>query len=255
MTLDILISTFGQRMPDIETLLLPPDEGVHYYICHQNAPSGNVDAEFLKRGDVTYIVTDTIGVAKSRNILIKSATADIVYFCDDDVRLRDDIYSFLVDKHQRFSDNVILFSIKDEYGNFRKKYPSEVVKKTKMNILSVGTIEISIKNKNIPEFPEDMGAGSTLPIGDEAVFLSKVLAAKGTIIFFPDTIAFHPMESTGMVPDAKSVIARGVTLKRVFGVLAPFLAIAFFIRRRALFKIPQGFFQSIKLLMKGVLKG
>lgn len=255
MTLDILISTFGQRMPHIATILLPEEIGVHYYICHQNVPSNTAMPDFINRNDVTYIASDTIGVAKSRNILIKRATADIIYFCDDDVRLREDIYTLLVNQHQKFSDNVILFSIKDDNGSFRKNYPREIIKKTRMNILSVGTIEISIKNKKVPEFPEDMGAGSNLPIGDEAVFLSRVLADKGTILFFPETIAFHPMESTGLVPDARSVIARGVTLKRVFGIMAPFLAIVFFIKRRSLFKIPQGFIHSVRLLMKGVIEG
>nr|WP_024965023.1 glycosyltransferase family A protein [Pantoea sp. IMH] len=255
MTLDILISTFGKRLPAIENIILPKNDAVHYYICHQNPSLIDNKLDFLNREDVTYIASETIGVTKSRNILIKRATADIVYFCDDDVLLRDDIYNLLVSQHQKFSDDVILFSIKDEYGRFRKKYPNGVTKKNKMSILSVGTIEISMKNRRVPEFPEDMGAGSTYPIGDEAVFLAKVLAAKGTIVFVPETIAFHPMDSTGMVPDAKSIIARGITLKRVYGNLAPFLAIIFFIRRRNLFKIPQGYIESMKLLIKGVVQG
>ncbi|WP_151994387.1 glycosyltransferase family 2 protein [Buttiauxella massiliensis] len=255
MKLDILISTFGERIYNIDNILLPYRKYVHYYICHQGDIELNSDIAFIKRNDVTYIRSHEVGVTRSRNVLIKMSQGDLIYFCDDDITLNPDIYNLIVGKHKEYGGSVVLFNITDEHGVLRKKYPKVVTNKNRFNILSVGTIEISMKNKNVPLFPEDMGAGTCLPIGDEAVFLSKVLLARGGITYTPHTIASHPLESTGVISTANSVIARGVTLKRIFGNKAYFFALIFFIRRSKLFKIPEGYFKGLVLLFKGVWCG
>lgn len=256
--IDVLISTFGQRIAQLDNILKPEKDNVRYIICHQNFELFPPTKTLLERADVKYIRSSSIGVTKSRNILLKVADGDIIYFCDDDVTLSDDFDKKLIEYHSLFDDNVILFNIKDEFGEFRKRYSSVTLKKNRFSILSVGTIEISLKNEAVvPLFPEDIGAGTSLPIGDEAIFLSKLLDISKSIRYVPYTIAVHPKESTGLAVTFNSVYSRGVTLRRVYGLgLALPLGLVFFIRRRGLFSVDGGgAFKAGIVFLKGILRG
>lgn len=210
----------------------------------------------LNRTDVIYIRSTSNGVTKSRNILLDKSDADLIYFCDDDVVLSENFDEIIINSHKKYSDDVILFNIRDENGELRKKYPNEIVKKTRFNILSVGTIEISLKNSPLlPKFPEDMGAGTSLPVGDEAVFLSTFIKKGKSIRYIPNTIAIHPRESTGLEVTNGSIYSRGVALNRIYGIYAFLVAIFFLLRRRSLLKTDRGVLQGGILFFKGVLLG
>ncbi|WP_072091822.1 glycosyltransferase family 2 protein [Trabulsiella odontotermitis] len=256
LSIDVLISTYGPRVSQLFNVLHDIKENVRYVICHQNFESYPPDEALLNRPDVIYIKSDTRGVTKSRNILIKNSSADIIYFCDDDVTLSDSFDKILRAAHSEYSDDAILFNIRDEFGEYRKDYPREVLNKTRFNIMSVGTIEISIKGNHDPIFfPEDIGAGTELPIGDEAIYLSQFLNKKRTIRYVPHTIAIHPRESTGQEVSKVSIYSRGVALKRVFGRLSYPLALLFLFRRKNLFKTKEGILSAMVTFFSGVYRG
>lgn len=255
--INVLISTFGQRIAQVDNVLQPEKENVRYIICHQNFETLAPSKTLLERADVKYIPSSSIGVTKSRNILLKVADGDVIYFCDDDITLSDDFDLKLIEYHSFYTDDVILFNIKDEFGEFRKRYSTVTSNKNRFNILSVGTIEISLKNKAVtPLFPEDIGAGTNLPIGDEAIFLSKLLDAGNSIRYVPYTIAMHPKESTGLAVTFNSIYSRGVTLRRVYGLILSLpLGLVFFTRRRSLFAVEGGAFKAGIVFLKGILRG
>lgn len=255
-SIDVLVSTFGSRVNQLSYVLHDTKPNVRYIICHQNHTLYPASQTLLNRSDVIYIKSDTVGVTKSRNILLDLATADIIYFCDDDVVLVNNFDELLCRYHEKFSDDVILFSIKDQEGRYRKNYPTTSLKKTRKNILSVGTIEISLKrNLSLPRFPEDIGAGTSLPVGDEAIFLSHFINQRKSIRFVPETIAIHPYESTGFVASKASIYSRGVTLKRVFGFSSYLLAFLFFFRRKKLFALEEGTLTALNIFLRGVFNG
>lgn len=255
-TIDVLVSTYGSRIYQLSNVLHDIKPNIRYIVCHQNHNLHPAPHALIDRSDVVYIKSDTVGVTKSRNILLDSASSDIIYFCDDDVILVDKFDELLRKYHQKFSDDVILFSIKDSEGRFRKNYPTKSLIKTRKNILSVGTIEISLKrNVSLPRFPEDIGAGTPLPVGDEAIFLSNFLNQGKSIRFVPETIAIHPYESTGFVASKASIYSRGVTLKRVFGLSSYLLALLFFFRRKKLFTLEEGTLTALSVFMRGVFNG
>lgn len=240
----ILISTYGDRVNDLMSVILPFDERVRYFVAHQGCTHDS-DISFLtKRNDVEYFKLNSIGVTKSRNFLLQQATlqecGDIFYFCDDDVRLNPNLANILIESHHSNSSAVITFAIEDETGKVRKKFPSVdcVVERNRFNILSVGTIEISLKRAFVQNifFPEDMGAGSKIPIGDEAVFLSKVLDNNLKISFVPKVIASHPSDSSGVSVSESTIYSRGVTIRNVFKWYGFFLLFPFFLSRIKLFK-------------------
>lgn len=84
MTLDVLISTFSDRI----TKLSLPDkkEGVRYIIVHQKFRTVRIlPNDILKRSDVKYIQTETVGLTRSRNIALMSSDADLKLIADDDI--------------------------------------------------------------------------------------------------------------------------------------------------------------------------
>lgn len=257
LNIDVLISTCGDRVYNLNSLIHSYKDNVRYIICHQNFESYPPAESLVGRIDVKYIPSCTLGVTKSRNILLQESEGDIVYFCDDDIILSHDFELALFDSHSKYLDEVILFNIKDEFGNLRKNYPCDTVKKNRFSILSVGTIEISLKKSAVsPLFPEDIGAGTDLPVGDEAIFLSKLLRKGFSIRYFPYTIGLHPKESTGLNVTRKSIYSRGVTLRRVYGFFMSLpLAVVFLVRRRQLFKIKEGCIKATLIFLNGVFRG
>ncbi len=242
--ISILISTYGDRINNLKNVILPFDERVFYFVAHQGCTS-NCDITFLThRNDVEYFQLNCIGVTKSRNFLLQQASrkefGDIFYFCDDDVRLNKNLSNILLESHKHNSSAVITFAIEDETGKVRKKFPSvdRVVERNRFNILSVGTIEISLKRAYAHKlfFPEDMGAGSLIPIGDEAVFLSRALDNNLKISFVPQVIASHPYDSSGVIVSQSTIYSRGVTIRKVFKWYGFFLLFPFFLSRIRLFK-------------------
>jgi glycosyltransferase involved in cell wall biosynthesis len=241
-TIDVLVSTFGERIHNLENILLQQQDNVHYLIGHQGESSSL--PQCLGRSDVTYYKVVGFGVTKSRNKLIDNSSADIVYFCDDDVKLSCDIFNVLLETHLEDTSDVITYCISDEFGKLRKPYSSVKCNRTFKNILSIGTIEISVKRKSIGSirFPEDMGAGSLIPCGDEAVFLADFLKEEKKIVFYPYVVAEHEKESSGVDISKEVIFSRGVTIRRVFGIKGILILIPFFIVRQKLFGLKSQFF-------------
>ncbi|CAH6987907.1 Glycosyl transferase, group 2 family protein [Vibrio chagasii] len=255
-TIDILVSTYGDRLSAFVSNIPPEIEGVRYLIGHQNHPLSKLDTSAVCRSDITYYSLDSIGVTKSRNYLLERSKSDIVYFCDDDISLVDGFETILRKSHNNYSSSVITFPISTEYGTMRKKFPSQNKFRNRFSILSVGTIEISIKGEvaSLSLFPEDMGAGAQFPIGDEAVFLSKFIDMNRKIYFMNEVICSHPEDSSGAQLTINSAYSRGLTLRRVFPLFSFVLALPFFFFRMKLFLIEGSYMNGFKAFLKGLFK-
>ncbi|WP_028834555.1 MULTISPECIES: glycosyltransferase family 2 protein [unclassified Pseudoalteromonas] len=245
-TIDVLISTYGERFKQIQAVLLPYNANVRYLIGHQGEGDSSL---FASRKDVEIIYMNSIGVTKSRNELLQHTEADIIYFCDDDVKLNDNFYNILVDNHLKYSESVLTFKISNEFGCERKLFSKNSKILGLTSILSIGTIEISIKNHCRKfRFDEDMGAGTRTPLGDEAVYLSKLLKAGNKIRFVPEFICSHPDDSSGQNISHATIRSRALCLKRVFGIYSILVFPIFYIKNYKLFK-GDTFFQSVKFFI------
>jgi len=252
--LDVLISTHGNRIKNLPNVIKEKRENVFYLIAHQNHSKCNLPIEFEHREDIQYYKIDSIGVTKSRNFLINKSKSEICYFCDDDVVLYDDFNDKVFKAHTNDKSKVITFITTDKSGVQRKNFPKTLCKRNYFNILSIGTIEISFKNSiDKVEFDTDMGAGSLIPCGDEAVYISKYLKQGHDVSFHPVCIAQHDLVSSGGNIEAASVKARGVTLRRTFGSRGVIFVIPFFIFRRKLFSNKSSFIHNFIIFFKGFL--
>jgi glycosyltransferase involved in cell wall biosynthesis len=234
------VSTYGNRVNDLSAVIKEPRRNVRYLIGHQGSKVTSKPKFLEGRDDIEFFSLDSVGVTQSRNYLLERANADICYFCDDDIQLVDNFDELLREVHLMDSSEIITLRVDDESGFPRKKAPSSS-KRGWLNILAVGTIEISLKRMYLGDirFCEYMGAGSNIPIGDEAVFLSEFLREGYSISYQNKCIASHPKESSGSSPTISSIYARGVTIRKVYGfIIGLFLVPCFILLRRNLISHP-----------------
>lgn len=261
MKLCVLISSYGDRLLNFMEIIPDECESVKYIIGHQGYKSAHFKTQLDKliknRKDILYYSLDTIGVTKSRNFLIEKATSELIYFCDDDVELESNFADIIIRAHHSDLVSVITFKVNNEKGEGRKKFSKmENTRFTRgwFSILSVGTIEVTVKRDSIGNirFPVDMGAGTKNPIGDEAVFLSSFLKKGEKISYHPTAICRHPEESSGCENTKAMAYSRGLTLRRVFSygsfIIAPF----FFLRRKQLFKVGGSYWKGFVAFLSGI---
>lgn len=258
--LTVLISSYGNRLIQFLEKFPEQNEKTIYLIAHQNYQITNIDIinNLIKdRTDITYYPIDSIGVTKSRNYLLEKCSDGVIWFCDDDIIFNDNFQNTILDAHENDSSSIITFIVNDEFGNPRKTPLSDkIITRTKLSILSVGTIEITMKRSHLNSirFSEDMGAGSSIPIGDEAVFLSNCIEKKHKISFHPEVICSHPIESSGNINSQLSNYSRGITIRRVYKLTFPIVSILFMLRRAKLLKLNNSYMKGFYFFLKGIVK-
>ena len=253
-SLTIAISTYSTRVIDIGSFILPQNARVNYMIIHQGHSNIDVSSiDFLARSDVSYFPVDSVGVAASRNFALDRSDSDFLYFCDDDVILDFNLPDILFSAFEQFSAPILTFNVKVHNGGLKKSFPTKACSRSFLNILNVGTIEMAVRLPILnSRFPEDMGAGSSLPVGDEAVFLASCLRSGYKITHIPITIVSHPPVSSGANNSLIFFRARGVTIRRVFGLYLGFFVVPIYAFKHfkkfnkfdCLFEYIKGFFKA-----------
>lgn len=223
MDLEVAISTYGERVEQAMLLAKKLSMFASVIVVHQAPEEMSVEVPASER--IRYVQISSRGVTKSRNEAIRACRARYLWFLDDDVDVD-------VSKAKAFFESsflscmadasVLTFGVLNEYGGLRRLFPSKPQKHNRLSILAVGTIEVvvdvqKLRSANIL-FPEDMGAGSSLPVADEPVFLAKCLSGALEVVYFPVFFVSHPMISSGGdFGDKRSSLSRGVAFRRIFG--------------------------------------
>ena len=176
------------------------------------------------------------GVAKSRNKVLRSTETKYLLFADDEIEfLSDGIKSAIAYLESNPNCDLVLAQAADTKGLLRKAYPKAETKLTRFNSAKAATYEMivrveAIREKNI-SFDENFGAGVQNYLGDEYIFITDLLKKGGKATFLPVTIAIHPEDSSGSRWGTESDLrARAQVIQRIFGVTAPVIRIAFYLK-------------------------
>ncbi|CAH1522046.1 Glyco_trans_2-like domain-containing protein [Vibrio owensii] len=191
--------------------------GFKTMIIHQ---SKNPDSYEQNDSRCKIIKIGSFGVTKSRNVAIKNVTTEYIWFMDDDIDvLEEQVFEFI--SEMPIEAEVISTRVLNETGKPRKRYPEKGYITAKRRTLGVGTIELIAKVRFLKEnkinFPEFMGAGTDLPVGDEAVFVSKILDSKGRLYHCDKSMVIHPDDSSGKNIDLRTIKSKGLMIRIVFG--------------------------------------
>lgn len=232
--LNVLISTYGKG---IENINLPKScDGVGYIIIHQNPDNVLWQNDSVKRDDVKYILTRTVGLSKSRNIAINNADAKYAYIMDDDVEIKIDIIKIACDYFDSLEADVLTFKIITPTGEDFKKYSKKCRRVNKLSAARVSSIEICFrvdKIKNKISFNESFGLGTDLPSGEEYIFLSDCLNHHLSVFFLPINTVVHENISSGrdFFSSKEKIRAKRKMIEHVFNKKALIFNLFFFLKK------------------------
>ena len=175
------------------------------------------------------------GVSRSRNRAIDLASAEICLLGDDDQVYVPDVCDRVEDAFVRFPEaDIITFMEKTAPdGVLRKSYPRRTRPHSLISIWKVRAPEIAFRLSRVREvvlyFDEAFGYGSRYIANEESIFLADALRKGLKLIFVPDLISFHPMNSAASrgATDTNLMYSKGAAMKRIYGKLAPLFIIAF----------------------------
>ena len=235
--LTIGYSTLADRLMNI----IPPRVDLPHDIFISIQNPGNVEFEVPTNFKFLSTTANEKGVAKSRNIVLRSAETKYLLFADDEnTFLSRGVKSAISYLEEHPSCDLVLAQAIDTTGALRKSYPKKVKKLTKFNSAKAATYEMivrvdSAKSKGVT-FDERFGAGADNYLGDEYIFIADLLDKGGAGAFLPITIAIHPEDSSGNRWGTDSDFrARAIVFQRVFGDTAPIMRIAFYLKNRRKF--------------------
>lgn len=226
-------STLAERINNLKRPDFPESHEILALVQNPNGISYVLDLDKVK-----LVELKSIGVAKSRNAALKHASGEFLIFGDDDILFKSEGIAKALQYFQEHPNcSIILAQAVDDDGNLRKRYESKISPLRLSNSARAATYEMLVRVDAIRDsgiqFDEDFGAGMEKYLGDEYIFIADALRAGLKGIHFPVVVAVHPKESSGSRwGSEKDLAARAAVFKRVFGITAPLMRLAFLIRSK-----------------------
>jgi glycosyltransferase involved in cell wall biosynthesis len=178
----LALSTYGERIENLRFFDFKQfeHEDVHVLIIHQ------VDVEHERPSwiDITfeYVQLLTIGVAKSRNEAIRCAIGKYIWFMDDDITIEGNALYHLRKYLSIGCIDLLILGIdfNNDVTPFVGASCCNFHELELFDVSKVGTPQIIVKTQIARRemFPNDLGAGTKKGIGDEPIFLSRLMKQK-----------------------------------------------------------------------------
>ena len=228
----VAISTFGERLENaLEVAKNFKALGVDVMVIHQ-LPNAESLCKYVVN-DIQIHELNSVGVTKSRNYAIDNACNDFLWFMDDDVVVVADQVEKTISKLTNSHVGFFVCEVCDEKHQKRKKYLVEGAAYNRMRVLNIGTIEVIVNLKEVRKagvrFPEFMGAGTSLPVSDEAVFLARLISRNIQGVHVGTTPLIHPAESSGTIFTESFFLSKALMFKLIFGSLVGFVLFLAFV--------------------------
>lgn len=251
----IIISTANER---IQRLTIDPlRDGVYYVVVHQEFFGGSSSIpERLCCNDVDYIKLSYPGLSKSRNIGISKVKTKYAYVTDDDVAFDCERVEAVVKWMQQNDIDVATCCFRYGDGSYPKNYKDKPFKHNFLSAAKVSSIEIFLNIDKLREygisFDEGFGLGTSLPSGEEYIFVTDCIAAGLNVWYYPMEIGVHPAVTSGndYYSSTNKILAKREMFKRIFGWKCFVFILAFWIK-----KLPKTPVRYVWPFTKGMLLG
>lgn len=236
MKFELLISTMHKNIAEVLEMLKQSNVKCDALVVVQGVSEGY---EQLKQSgqSIRIIFTEEIGLSKSRNLALKHCSAKYGYIMDDDVVLDTNAIRSLVEVMESDGTDIATCKYICKSGKYPKKYKKTKFSHTMLSAAKVSSIEICvnvnvIKDKGI-EFDQLFGLGTSLPSGEEYIFVTDCLKSSLKVKYYPIVIGVHPDFTSGLdfYTDENKILAKREMLKRVFGKKSIFFIIAFWLKK------------------------
>ena len=230
LTIQFLISTLGERIAQAAKVLLPPMEGVSYVVVWQRNGIGSdaLPAELKVREDVSIVEDNGKGLARSRNIALENATADLLVITDDDNRYDTAAIELIRNAFEKHpTAGLIQFQALTMEGKPLRNYPAfPYTYETRPRGTYFCSVELVMRRKaNLPRFDERFGLGAELGCGEEEVFVHEAVKRGVKMIYVPQPLVRTDGATTGgrFLTDAAVQRAKGAVLCILHGKVGAWL--------------------------------
>ena len=230
LTIQFLISTLGERIAQAAKVLLPPMEGVSYVVVWQRngIDSDALPAELKEREDVSIVEDNGKGLARSRNIALENATADLLVITDDDNRYDTAAIELIRNAFEKHpTAGLIQFQALSMEGKPLRNYPAfPYAYETRPRGTYFCSVELVMRRKaNLPRFDERFGLGAELGCGEEEVFVHEAVKRGVKMIYVPQPLVRTDGATTGgrFLTDAAVQRAKGAVLCILHGKVGAWL--------------------------------
>ena len=230
LTIQFLISTLGERIAQAAKVLLPPMEGVSYVVVWQRNGIGSdaLPAELKEREDVSIVEDNGKGLARSRNIALENATADLLVITDDDNRYDTAAIELIRNAFEKHpTAGLIQFQALSMEGKPLRNYPAfPYTYETRPRGTYFCSVELVMRRKaNLPRFDERFGLGAELGCGEEEVFVHEAVKRGVKMIYVPQPLVRTDGATTGgrFLTDAAVQRAKGAVLCILHGKVGAWL--------------------------------
>lgn len=204
-TVSFISTSQGGRRSDLEGLMRSVQnfENCEFIFVDQNPIYNSFVPLFFqdKRISFIYIKSDQkISLSRARNIAIKSATKELVVFCDDDAQYAEtfcsDVENIFNEKDESvvYIAKVLEIETGNPYGN--RKYPRYEKILSIHEVMNLGlSLSILIRRsllEKLDGFDENLGVGTGLGCGEESDLLLRCLSMNIIVIYTPLISVLHP---------------------------------------------------------------
>jgi glycosyltransferase involved in cell wall biosynthesis len=228
MRLELLVATLNNRIEHFKEISKKYPE-LKVTLINQSAEPLQIDSE-----QFTVKSFQEVGLSKSRNRALESASGDVCVVCDEDVDFTADFQATIAKAYEALPDaDLISFQIITPEGEPYKTYKKKTFAHNKVSILRVSSIEVTFKRKSIEKhqltFDERFGLGSEIKGGEENIFLADALRKGLKLYSFPGPIVIHPKESSNKTIDSDFFFTKGAIMKRINGRQGLVLSLVFLV--------------------------
>ena len=175
-----------------------------------------------KKRDIKICFLEGLGVAKSRNQIMKLTQTPILWFVDDDIEILPfSVREIENDFHKRPNVSLICYQSLDNNKQLRKKFAKKEHYLNKFNSAKYATFEMVLKLDNVIKsnvrFNSNFGAGTHNYFGDEYIFISDLLEKGFNLKYIPRPLCIHGSISSGFYKRKNKYDIQKKVLKQVFG--------------------------------------
>lgn len=242
-SITLACSTFGDRIRGAYSVYqqcrqYSPE--MPFIIMHQVPADIQLDQSLLRLIEeikaapgVQYFLLKNRGLTISRNAAFTACKTQYMWLMDDDLKFKPHFFEDLQISLETASEAIChTFESVTASGGKRAIYPDHLSPLTKKNLLRVASFEMIVDVGKLKlldvRMREDMGVGSCgVIMGEESVLISDIFKKGGTVIHHKKDIVIHDDISTGVATNEKTVLAKGIVIKRCFSGVSRF---RFFLR-------------------------
>ncbi len=215
-TITIIISTYGDRIKELQESCYPILNNVCYLIIWQR-PIVEFSEDWIeKRSDFSLLESNEIGLSKSRNLGVSSANSEYCLITDDDTEIiREGLRKLLKYIKKNKIKNMIIVKVlnsKEEEFRAYNNFESEGIS-LKRRILSVCSVEMCFPKElwEKQKFNENIGLGTSYPVGEDTIFNYGLYMQNVTFEMFKNhVIKLHDDNHTGESRSPKVLYTKGI---------------------------------------------